>query len=187
MAIPSDTAPPAAADIVMRRADLTGLPRPHAPPPYAVRSFRAGDEAAWADLCAAAFPDVPDPRGIPAREFLGRPAWRPERMFFVCLGDVPVASAAAWENPDRWGPRTGQVHWVATDPAHRGRGLARAAVSAALRWMRGPYDRAVLVTQVHRLPAIRLYLSLGFLPDLDAFPEMAARWAAVTAALRETA
>jgi hypothetical protein len=53
--------------------------------------------------------------------------------------------------------------------------------------MRPRYDRAVLVTQVHRVPAIRLYLALGFRPDFEAFPEMADRWAAVASALDETA
>lgn len=168
----------------MRRPDLLCLPQPHVPPGYTLRSFRAGDEAAWADLCAAVFPEVGDPRGIPEREFLSRPAWCPDRVFFVCAADVPVACTAAWENVDQWGPRTGQIHWVGTHPAHLRQGLARAAVVAALGWMRGRYDDAVLVTQVFRFPAIRLYLDLGFRPDLEAFPEMADRWAAASASLR---
>jgi len=79
------------------------------------------------------------------------------------------------------------VHWVATHPAHQRRGLARATVLAALRWMKKfGYENSILVTQVYRLPAIRLYLDLGFRPHLAGFPEMADRWPKVAAALRAT-
>jgi len=170
----------------MRRPNLAGLPATEVPPGYTLRRFRPGDEKAWADLFAAAFPEMPEPRGIPQKVFLQDPAWLPDRVFFACLKDVPVACCAAWEDPPAWGPRTGQVHWVATMPGHLRRGLARAVVVAALGWMRDrPYADAILVTQTYRLAAIRLYLSLGFVPWLDAFPDMPARWAVVAASLAQ--
>ena len=171
--------------IILKRPDLAGLPEPQVRAGYSLRHFRPGDEPVWAEIFATAFPEMAEPRGIPRKVFLQDPAWLPERIFFACADDVPVACCAAWEDVKAWGPRTGQVHWVATHPTHRGRGLARATVTAALNWMRDRgYADAVLVTQVYRLPAIRLYLDLGFRPWLDAFPEMPARWAHGEAGLR---
>jgi len=170
--------------IVLRRPDLAGLPPTVVPDGYALRRFLPGDEAAWADLLGRAFPETPDARTLPAREFMAGPLWDPQRIVFACADGRPVACAAAWENAAQWGPRTGMIHWVATDPDHVRRGLGRATVVAALEWMRGRYDDAVLVTQVYRLPAIRLYLALGFRPHLDAIPEMPERWKRVERGLR---
>lgn len=171
-------------DIVMRRPNLDGLPPVRVGPGYTLRAFRPGDEAAWAALFVAAFPEQPDPAGIHQREFLSKPLWTPEREFFACRDDVPVACTAAWEAPERFGPLAGQIHWVATRPDHLRRGLGRATALAALHYMKSRYDSAVLVTQTFRLPAIRLYLDLGFQPHMTALPEMPDRWATVEAALR---
>jgi mycothiol synthase len=171
--------------IAMIRRGFGGLPALGAPAGYTLRSFRPGDEKAWADLLAAAFPETHEPWLLPRKEFMGSPIWRPERIWFACKDGVPVGSTAAWEQPTIWGPRSGIVHWVATHPAHQRRGLARATVTAALSWMNGQgYEDSILVTQVYRLPAIRLYLSLGFRAHLAAFPEMPGRWAKVEADLR---
>jgi GNAT superfamily N-acetyltransferase len=118
-------------------------------------------------------------RNLCRKSFLESPLWRPDRVHFACADDVPVSCAVAWEDVELWGERTGQLHWVATHPSHLRRGLARAAVLAALQWMRGSCDVAALITQTYRLPAIRLYLELGFVPSMDAFPEMPERWAQV--------
>jgi len=171
--------------LAMIRPDLAGLPLPKAPPGYVLRSYRDGDEPAWAGLMAAAFPEMPEPRTLPRKEFLQGSVWLPERICFACKDGVPVACAAAWEQAPIWGTKSGIVHWVATHPAHQRRGLARATVLAALYWMKTfGYENSILVTQVYRLPALRLYVDLGFLPHLAALPEMAERWAKVDAALR---
>jgi mycothiol synthase len=172
--------------LILRRPTLDRLPPVRVPAGYALRPFRAGDEVAWEDLLAAAFPDHPGAREVPRTEFLWDPLWRPDRTVFAWAGDTLVACCAAWETASIWGPHTGRIHWVATHPDHGRRGLARAVVTAALAWMKDyGYADAVLVTQTHRLPAIRLYLDLGFGPDVAAFPEMRGRWRKVEVALRE--
>jgi hypothetical protein len=50
---------------------------------------------------------------------------------------------------------------------------------AALGWMRGHYDSAALITQTYRVAAIKLYLELGFVPWMQAFADMPARWSKV--------
>ncbi|MDP9363358.1 MAG: GNAT family N-acetyltransferase, partial [Chloroflexota bacterium] len=69
------------------------------------------------------------------------------------------------------------------DPAHCGRGLGRAVTLATLHRFRelGRRD-AVLETDPPRLPAIRLYLALGFRPEPFG-PEDDDCWRSVLAAL----
>jgi len=166
-------------EIVLRRPDLDCLPQPSLPPGYTLRAYRDGDQEAWGDLYAAAFAELQGMHELPRNAFLDSPLWRPDRVRFACADDVPVACAAAWEDAALWGPRVGQVHWVATHPAYLRLGLARACVVAALDWMRGHYDSAALITQTFRVPAIRLYVALGFVPSMEAFADMPARWAKV--------
>ncbi|MBN1170852.1 MAG: GNAT family N-acetyltransferase [Micromonosporaceae bacterium] len=56
--------------------------------------------------------------------------------------------------------RVGYIQWVATDPAWRGRGYARAVLNSLLEWFRG---EGVNQCELHATPAGRpLYESLGF-------------------------
>ena len=61
----------------------------------------------------------------------------------------------------------GTVHMVGVHPDHRGRRLGWAVTLAVLHWFaaRG-FERARLLTDDWRHPAIRVYLGLGFLPVL---------------------
>ena len=163
-------------EIVMRRPDLDCLRQPALPPGYTLRAYRNGDEKPWGDLYAAAFAELQGMHELARKTFLDSPLWRPDRAWFVCAANVPVACTVAWEDAGLWGPRVGQIHWVATHPAHLRRGLARACVVAALDWMRGRYDSAALITQTYRVAAIKLYVDLGFVPWMEAFADMPERW-----------
>lgn len=62
----------------------------------------------------------------------------------------------------------GLVHWVATHPGHRSKGLAAVLLGRLLKDFeaRG-YRGARLFTQPERLPAIRTYLKFGFVPEYE--------------------
>jgi len=170
--------------IIMRRAHLNGLPDAAVPRPYVVRTFRPGDETPWQTLYTAAFPKVPDQVRNKVADLMASPIWRPDRASFACHDGSPVAVALAWQPPCD-APGAGWVHWVATHPDHRRKGLARAVITRCLAWMRRHGCRtALLATDTHRLPAIRLYLALGFRPHMEVAPEMPDRWARVLADLR---
>lgn len=78
-------------------------------------------------------------------------------LYLLKLGDEFVGCAAYRVRPD------GSVYIsnVVVDPAHRGRGYARAALSYALEMNRRA-PRADLVTHPENEHALRLYGSLGF-------------------------
>ncbi len=90
-----------------------------------------------------------------------------------------VATAMATHNPSDLHPFGGELGWVGTDPAHRGLGLGTAVCAAATeRFRLAGYRRIYIKTDDWRVPAIRIYFNLGYVPFLFA-PGMAERWRAV--------
>jgi len=79
---------------------------------------------------------------------------------------IAVGTVSAWQDPDYLGEPWGQVHWLAVRPAYQRQGLARAALAYTLRQLARWHTRAYLGTQSRRVGAIRLYLDMGFVPDL---------------------
>ncbi len=90
-----------------------------------------------------------------------------------------VATAMATHNPTPLHPYGGELGWVAGRPAHAGNGLGMAVCAAVVkRFLSAGYRRIYLLTDDFRLPALKVYLKLGFVPYL--FEEtMAARWHAI--------
>jgi mycothiol synthase len=81
-------------------------------------------------------------------------------------------------------PYGGELGWVAGDPAHSGKGLGLATCTAVTaRFIQAGYRRIYLRTDDFRLPAIKIYLKMGYQPLLHA-PDMEARWKAVCEALK---
>lgn len=166
--------------LCMIRPDLDRLPAVELPKGYSIRTSRSGDDAHWARILGRAFDDVDT---WPVEKFhdvmVDDPAWRADRIFFVCdAGRTPCATAAAYLTK-RWGPNAGYVHYVAVSPDHRGKRLGYVVSLACLHKFRAEgCDRAVLQTDDFRLPAIRTYLRLDFRP-LVIHPNQPARWDAV--------
>jgi len=80
-------------------------------------------------------------------------------------------------------PNAGLMY-VATLPEHRGRGLGLSVVREAIRAANAAgFPGVALLTDDHRLPAIKLYLKLGFAPETGGDRALEARWRAVLDAL----
>ena len=99
--------------------------------------------------------------------------------FFVIESDNNgqlVAGCFASHHPTDRHQRAGNLGWLAVDPDHDGKGLGR-AVSAAVtaRLIEGGYSNIYLETHDHRLPAIKIYLAMGWVPLLYC-DEMLGRW-----------
>src|SRR4051812_22892755 len=166
--------------LVMRRASLADLPPLAAPPGHVLRAASPQDATGVATLLQRAFGDPWDAARA-MRDLLQAPDVL--RTFVVTAGDgAVVATASAQHVAQRW-PGAGVLHWVATDPDHVGRRLGRLVSLAALHALRDHGCRdALLLTDDHRLPAVRTYLALGFAPE-PAEVGHAERWAAVRARL----
>ncbi|WP_020577875.1 GNAT family N-acetyltransferase [Actinopolymorpha alba] len=106
--------------------------------------------------------------------------------YVVRDGDRIVATASARLLPEQY-PDAGYLHWVAADPAVRGKGLGAAVTVAVLRdFVARGLACSVLETEDHRLAAITLYLGLGYIPQYRD-PSHEARWSAIFTALADVA
>jgi mycothiol synthase len=146
-------------------------------PGLVLRAYRAGDEEGWyAVMEKAGFGHWDQERFLPFfRRLL------PEGLFFgvdAATGRI-VATAQALHGLSDQHPFGGELGWVAGDPAYRGRGLGMAVCAAVTqRFLQAGYTRIYLKTDDFRLPALKIYLKLGYKPFLFA-PDMAERWRAV--------
>lgn len=103
--------------------------------------------------------------------------------YVIAEGDVVLATASAHLLAARAQQGLGYVHWVASAPRARGQGLGLAVTVAVLRdFAGGALSGAVLETDDERTAAIRLYLTLGFVP-IYAGSEDRLRWSKVFARL----
>ncbi len=157
------------------------------PPPvdlaegYTLRTWRDGDEAGYVALMASAgFDDWTPERVAPTRRSVIAEGW------FVVEppgGGAVVATAMAVDRPSERHPHGGELGWVAVNPDHRGRRLGQAVSAAATaRLLQAGYRDVYLLTDDHRLPAIKTYLRMGFRPLCWA-EGMDARWRTVLEAL----
>ena len=164
--------------LTMRRANLDNLPAPAVPDGFTLRDYRDGDDAEWAgfvaEYCTAPF----------AEHMKSHRFYKPEKVKFICEGDRPVATATAWD--DENDGSLGVVHMVGAAPEYRGRGLGSAVLIAVLHHMKhSGKTAAILTTDDHRLPAIKMYLRLGFEPVVtDA--EQADRWGKIRENIKTT-
>ena len=167
----------------MVRPELRRLPRPKVARGYRLRTYRPGDEADWARLVKAGIGGDWNAEKAKAN-LTGQERFFPDGLFFAQTAKgKAVATACAWrKSADEW--ELGELHMVATDEKHRGRGLGRALCVAVLRYFREKgFKRVRLSTDDHRLPAIKIYLDLGFEPVIvDELHRQ--RWQDVRAALR---
>lgn len=151
----------------MIRRDLTDIPDVPFPEGYGIRPMQPDEGGLWADIWRDAEPYFAIEDGLFERVFgsnLPAIGWR----CYLVTGPrgVAVGTISAWIREDAQGESWGQVHWVAIRPAYRRLGLARAALAYTLHQLARWHTRAYLGTQSYRLGAIRLYLDLGFEPDL---------------------
>jgi mycothiol synthase len=160
------------------RSRLATPPGIRLPEGYELRTYQGGDEAAWLTIQNLADPVIPHGDfGEFLRRYLS--ALLPNGLFFAidrACGEAVATAGALHNTRDGMFPFGGELGWVATIPAHQSRGLGRAVSAAATRRLIGAgYESIRVGTQDHRLPAIKLYLSMGYVPYLYAVG-MAERW-----------
>jgi mycothiol synthase len=149
----------------MRRPDLEDLPDTVVPSGCGLRTFAHGDEEHWARIMNDCIGDGWSVNRC-RTELVERPEFRAGGCFLATVDGVPQGTATAWSKPGYEGD-WGYIHMVGVAPEHRGRGLGKLVTLATLRWFRSHgFRRAFLHTDDWRLPAIAVYLKLGFHPVL---------------------
>ena len=170
--------------LIMERPHLDELPQLQVPEPYRIRSYRPKDEVLWTKLVGIAMNSSWTVEAC-RKNIIAAPGFDAGGMFFAVKGEEVVGTACAFheeKNP----PERGTVHMVCVHPDHRGAGLGYWLSLAVLHRLRERgFESVQLLTDDARLPAIHIYLKLGFrsLLSHESFP---ARWEAVMKTLRET-
>jgi mycothiol synthase len=104
---------------------------------------------------------------------------------FALCGDEIVAAAGVYDR-HRGGKDAWEIGWIASHPGHRGRNLGGQVTARALAVALQLGPRPIyLLTDDFRLPALKVYLKLGFVPDMG-HPSYAGRWQAIFERLGES-
>jgi mycothiol synthase len=169
--------------LFMRLPELSDLPpAPPHEPCYALRAAVPTDHGQLAELLCEAFGDRWDAKRV-AAEF--SPGNGVEATYVVVSPVGVVATASARRLPDRY-PEAGYVHYVGARVSERGRRLGEVVTRRVLvHFVAAGLDQAVLETDDFRLPAVRTYLRLGFVPE-PRTPGDARRWSKVLRNLART-
>ena len=148
-----------APQLAMSMNSLDVLPRLVLPEGYDLKSFAEGDAAAWEEI-------IHDSFGVEfsfAQSMATSQHFRPERVKFIRFDGTPIATASAWSTDDC----IGYLHMVGVHSKHLGHGLGGQVSLAALYQMASEgRTRVLLNTDDFRIPAIKTYLKLGFVPLL---------------------
>jgi len=140
------------------------------PDGYSFRLFQPGDEFHWARIACEAeqFTSSDIACTYFHNEFMNHPERVMEGCFFCCDGNgMPVGSATAWFC-SRDGEEHGMLRWVVVSKSEQGKGLCRPLAGLAVQALAKEYERAFLHTQTTSFKGIRVYLDMGFDPDMQA-------------------
>ncbi len=172
--------------MVINEVAARRLPDVPLPDGYVMRAYQTGDENSWAEtLQACGFEDW---NHAEVRAYL-EDTERLEGSRVVDYEGQVVAGTFASRNTDDASDTVpedtdnpqeeGVLDFVVTHPDHRGRGLARATCTEVSKFFVYLGCQSIsLLTDDWRLPAIHVYLSLGFKPVMNRH-DMPSRWAVV--------
>ena len=148
--------------LIMLHPNLDNLIDLATPEPYRIRSEGPGDAKAWERIISESFQEAYSYRLMTEDK-----AYRPERVFFLTNEkDVPIATAASWTSAD-FPADCALMHMVGILPGHSGHHLGLYVSLAAMKYAKKEgFARMALRTDDFRLPAIKTYLRLGFLPTI---------------------
>ncbi len=178
--------------MLIRAAGVRALPDTSVPEGYELRRYRQADILTLAEtLQAVGFRNC---RADRLQETLEDADRRAGSALVACRGAIVAVTFASRTSTDGTNPVTGNpgeprregvLDYVATHPDHQGRGLGRATCTAVSRYLvEQGCETVQLLTDDWRLPAIHLYLSMGFEPVMSR-SDMPERWAAIMSELEK--
>ena len=148
----------------MVRHGLEKLPSLQCPDGYYIRTYQKGDEAHWARIMDKAFVDKGRTAQDTDTNVINQPNFDPNGFCFVVHKDIPIGTACGWNRSIR-GKQVGYIDMLAVLPEHTGQKLGKWLTLFLLYYFRTERITSVLLdTDDFRLPAIKNYLNLGFVP-----------------------
>lgn len=144
--------------LIMRNPDITKIPELILPEGFSIHTHKEGMEKIWEDIIEDAFGMHFD------FEFLINAGdYSPEKVLYLKKDEKIIATTTAVENSKY--PGEGWFRMVGVRKDAQGMGAGKKISLAALNSLKARgYKSAVLSTDDFRIPAIKLYLSVGFEP-----------------------
>ena len=148
----------------MVRPNLEDLPKLQLPIGYDMRTYRKGDEIHWARIISDSFGGIERTAQDTQNEITGRDVFVANGFYFATHRGIPVGTACAWrQSIDE--KDVGYVHMVGVVAEHTGHKLGKWVSLAVLHYFRdNGFKCSMLDTDDFRIPAIKTYLNLGFIP-----------------------
>ena len=146
----------------MIRENMANIPHFPIPEGFAIRNYRRNEGHIWTRIQKAAEPYIDIDDGLFMREFRRDLLAMEDRSFYLTTDTgEEIGTITAWWQDDGWG----QIHWVAIHRDYQGRGLSKPMMSVAMTRLKQSHERCFLDTSTGRIPAVKLYLDFGFIPD----------------------
>ncbi len=148
----------------MVRPNLNNLPELQLPTGYGMRTYLEGDEAHWARIISDSFGGRERTAQDTVDQITGSDVFLRDGFYFATHDDTPVGTACAWrQSVDE--KDVGYVHMVGVVAEHTGHKLGKWVSLAVLYYFRDKgFKCAMLDTDDFRIPAVKTYLNLGFIP-----------------------
>ncbi len=149
-------------DVVMRRPHLKDVPELlPLEEGYSLKQLSSQDEESLASLLELAFEEAWDVQRVQAQLTQANDVKASYGIFYK---NKLVATGSSQYLPER-ATKGGFLHWIATHPEHRRKGLAASLIKQLFEdFKERDYETAWLNTQTFRIAAIKAYLNLGFIP-----------------------
>ena len=148
----------------MVRRDLENLLPLQCPDGYHIRTYQKGDEVHWARIMDIAFVDQGRTAEDTYANVINQRNFDPNGFCFVIYQDLPIGTACAWKRCHR-GKQIGYIDMLAVLPEHTGHKLGKSLTLFLLHYFKAQQMVYVMLdTDDFRLPAIKNYLNLGFVP-----------------------
>lgn len=150
--------------LTMIRQNLENLPPLQCSNGYYIRTYRKGDEVHWARIMDTAFVNQDRTAQDTYANVISQPDFDPNGFFFAIYEHLPIGTACAWRRCFR-GEQVGYIDMLAVLPEHTGHKLGKWLTLFLLHYFKTQaLTCVVLDTDDFRLPAIKNYLNLGFVP-----------------------
>ena len=162
----------------MIRPHMEGLPPIVLPQGYDLHTGRADSASVWEEIIRDSFH-----MEFSYEKELDYPDCGPDNCWFASVDGEDVATATSYTKPEV--PGAAFLHMVAAHSKGLGKGAGKLVVLAVLHGLKeAGFRECRLFTDDFRIPAVGLYLSLGFEPVIDD-EEMKDRWNAVMEKVKE--
>ena len=158
--------------------DLENLPKLQCPDGYHIRTYQKGDEGHWARIMDIPFVDQGRTAQDAYTNVINQPNFEPDGFCFVVHEGIPIGTAYAYTRR-LCGKIIGYIDMLAVLPEHRGYKLGKWLTVFVLYYFKARDVAYVMLdTDDFRLPAIKNYLNLGFVP-VAAGVNHVERWRAI--------